>query len=166
VAAGLPPGYPFQFKTARAGRRKLGEARSLGSIAYEIGIVATGGFGWAIFRGPKIWDVAGGIPIIREAGGVALRYSQSRGGWFPLDRFEAPGPKSPDKPARLRDWGGPVIVGAAPLVAALAPQIAPRHLPIMLTSAMRGYRGWRRFLPRKEPKPAPATDGPGEPAAP
>ncbi len=159
VTIGLPPGFLFQFKTQRAARRKLGEPRSLGSIVYEMGLVATGGFGWAIFRGPKIWDVAGGLTVITEAGGVALRHDEGRGGWFPLDRFEVPVSKDPQKPAKLRDWHAPVIVGAAPLIETLAPQIAPRRAPVILTAAMKGYRGWRRWLPKKEPKEAPAAAG-------
>jgi len=161
VTVAASSGYVFTFKTARAARRIFGEARSVGSIAYELGLVASGGFGWAIFRGPKIWDVAGGLPIITEAGGVALRYSQRDKGWVPLDRFEAPPQKSPDKPTKLRDWGAPVIVGAAPLVNALAPHIEPRRLPVILTAAMKSYRGWRRWIPKKEPPPA-APDPPGE----
>lgn len=144
VAVGLPPGFWFQFKAGRSIRRRLGEPRSLGSIAYEMGVVATGGFGYALFRGPKIWDVAGGIPIIREAGGEALRYSKSREGWFPIERFEAPPSKTPGKPSRLRDWGGPIIVGASPIVTALTPHLAPRYAPVALTAVMSRYQSWRR----------------------
>lgn len=158
VTIGLPPGYLFQFKTGRAARRKLGEPRSLGSIVYEIGLVANGGFGWAIFRAPKIWDVAGGLTVVTEAGGTALRYDEQARAWQPLDRFELPTPKDPQKPPRLRDWYAPVIVGATPLVTALAPQIAPRRAPVVLAAAMKGYRGWRRWLPKKGSKPEPAPE--------
>ncbi len=156
VTAGMPPGYIFQFKTGRAGRGKLGEPRSLGSIAYEIGLVANGGFGWAIFRGPKIWDMAGGIPIVTEAGGVALYYTGAEKGWQPLERFEVPPSKDPAKPKRLRDWNAPMIVGAAPIAGVLAPQIAPRRMPVALVRARQTYRGWRRWLPKKR-KEDPAT---------
>lgn len=157
VTAGLPPGYLFQFKTLRAGRRRLGEPRSLGSIVYEIGLVATGSFGWAIFRSPKIWDVAGGIPIITEAGGIVLRYSGREAGWQPLDRFEIPPAKSADQPTRLRDWNMPVIVGAPAIAGTLAPSIVPRRLPVTLTGVKRGYRGWRRWLPKKTAPPTSDT---------
>ncbi len=154
VTIGIPPGYLFQFKTQRAGRRKLGEPRSLGSVVYEMGQVAIGGFGWAIFRSPKIWDVAGGITLITEAGGAALRYDGKAKAWLPLDHFAAPQPKDPNQPAKLRHWSAPVIVGARPLLDALAPTIAPRRMPVALTVAMQGYRGWRRWLPKKQAPPA------------
>ena len=54
---------------------------------------------------------------------------------------------------KLRDWYAPVIVGATPLIEALAPQIAPRRAPVTLAAAMKGYRGWRRWIPKKGPKP-------------
>jgi myo-inositol-1(or 4)-monophosphatase len=155
VASGMPPGFWFQFRADRPIRRKLGEARSLGSIAYEMGVVATGGFGWAIFRGPKIWDIAGGVTIVREAGGIALHYNQERQRWLPLERFIAPLPKSPETPRKLRDWGAPVIVGARPIAETIAPHIAPRHAPLALTGAIAGYRGWRRWLPKKQPPVTP-----------
>lgn len=160
ILAGLPPGFWFQFKAGRAVRRKLGEPRSFGSIAYELGLVATGAFHWAVFRGPKIWDVAGGVPIVREAGGVALRYSRSRGGWFPLERFIAPPPKAADKPRTLRDWSGPVLVGAAPIAGAIAPHLAPREAPVALTAAIAGYRGWRQKA--RAAKEREGTKGHGE----
>lgn len=165
VTVGMPPGYLFQFKTGRAGRGRLGEPRSLGSIAYETGLVANGGFGWAIFRSPKIWDVAGGLPIVTEAGGVALHYTGATAGWQPLDRFAVPPSKGSEKPKRLRDWNAPTIVGAAPIVGALAPHITPRRFPVALTRAQQTYRGWRRWLPKKKgetpaQETAPATTPP------
>ncbi len=165
VTAGMPPGFWFQFRANRPIRRKLGEARSLGSIAYEMGVVATGGFGWAIFRGPKIWDVAGGVTIVREAGGVALHYNKERNGWLPLERFIAPLPKSPDAPRKLREWGAPVIVGSRTIAETLAPHLAPRRSPIALTGAIAGYRGWRRWLPKKQPHQTPEETAPAAKAS-
>jgi myo-inositol-1(or 4)-monophosphatase len=145
VLAGVPSAFPFQFKAGRSVRRKLGEPRSLGSIAYEMGVVARGAFGYAVFGAPKIWDVAGGVTIVREAGGTVLRYSRSRGGWFPLERFIAPPPPAADQPRTLRTWSGAVLVGAPPIVAGLAPHLTPRRAPVALTAAMRRYQGWRKI---------------------
>ncbi len=145
LLAGLPLGFWFSFKAGRPLRRHFGEARSLGSIVYEMGLVATGGFHYAAFRAPKIWDVAGGVVLVKEAGGVALRYSRSRGGWFPIQTFVAPPPQEAGQPRSLRRWGGPVLVGAAPVVGAIAPHLTPRYAPVALTAAVRGYRGWRRI---------------------
>ena len=54
IAVALPPGFWFQFRARRAVRRNLGEARSLGSIVYDLALTASGGFGYALFRSPKI----------------------------------------------------------------------------------------------------------------
>ncbi len=126
ILAGLPTAFALQFKFGRPIRRRFGEPRSFGSIAYEMGQVAGGVLHYAVFRGPKIWDVAGGVTIVREAGGEALRYSRSRRGWFPLDRFIAPPPAAADKPRALRAWDGPVLVGARPIIDAVAPHLTPR----------------------------------------
>jgi myo-inositol-1(or 4)-monophosphatase len=146
LLAGLPPGFWFQFSAGRAVRRRLGEPRSAGSIAYEMGLVAGGAFHYALFRSPKIWDVAGGVVIVREAGGAALRYSARSKAWEPLDRFVAPPSRDPAKPATLRNWAGPVLVGAAPIVDALAPHIAPRSVPVALRKVLRRYQGWRKHV--------------------
>lgn len=143
LLVGQPSGFWFQFKARRGIRRKLGEPRSLGSIAVELGMVATGAFHYAVFRAPKIWDVAGGIPIVTEAGGVVLRYSQARKGWFPLERFSVPPGKNPDQPRKLRDWRGPVIAGARPVVERVAVGLEPRTAPVALRVAMKRYRRWK-----------------------
>lgn len=159
LLAAVPPGFWFQFKTGRATRRRFGDSRSLGSIVYEIGLVATGAFHWAVFRGPKIWDVAGGVTVVREAGGVALRYSRSRGGWFPIERFIAPPPRTPDKPRTLRDWDGPILVGARPVADAIVPNLTPRYAPVALTAAMKRYQGWRKIVQRAKEVQARDQDG-------
>lgn len=146
ILAGVPLSFWFAFKLGRKARRTFGEARNLGSIVYEMGMVATGGFHYAVFRGPKIWDVAAGVTIVKEAGGVALRYSRSRGAWLPIKTFVAPPPREAGKLRSLRQWGGPVLVGAAPVVHAIAPHLAPRYAPVALTAAIQGYRGWWKIV--------------------
>jgi myo-inositol-1(or 4)-monophosphatase len=144
LAVALPPGFWVQFRARRAIRRNLGEARSLGSIVYELALTASGGFGYALFRSPKIWDVAGGVTLLREAGGEVLRYSKRQGLWQPLECFDVPPSRDPATPRTLRHWSGPVLAGAAPIVTALAPGIAPRYTPVALRATLRRYQGWRR----------------------
>ncbi len=136
--AGLPVGYGAGFRASKQFRGTLGETRSLGSIAYEMGAVAAGSLDIAAFRGPKIWDVAGAAPIITEAGGRVLYYSKRRSTWLPLERFEAP-PRAP-----LRAWNQPVLVGSAQAVETVAPLIQPRYPPALLVAAAQATRAAKK----------------------
>lgn len=127
--AGLPVGYRGGFRAGKSFRAALAETRSLGSIAYEMGVVASGGLDLAVFRGPKVWDVAGGAVIVAEAGGTILVHSKRRGAWLPLERFTAP------PTGGLRAWSRPVLVGAKDAADALAPHIAPRYAPALAVAA-------------------------------
>lgn len=143
AVSALAPGFGLQFKVHPRAWRKLGSARDLGSIAYQLGLVGTGAFGWAAFRGPKIWDVAGGVPIVEEAGGVALAYGKAERRWRRLERFEAPKPKDRKKRPALRDWSEAVIVGVPAIETAIAPYLVPRETPRLLKAKGR-YLGWSK----------------------
>ena len=118
--------------------KRPGEARNLGSIVAEIAMVATGGFQYAVFGGPKLWDVAAGALIVREAGGAALTWEGGR--WRPIERFRPPKPDPPKKPnaARaapapkpktLRDWSQPVLVAGPGAAGHVGRGLAPRRPP-------------------------------------
>ncbi len=156
--SGLPPGFGAQFKVGPRALRRLGNPRSLGSIAYEIGLVATGAFQYAAFRGPKIWDVAAGVVLIQEAGGVALSYSRSSRRWDRLEEFVAPVKKS-GQALPLRTWGEPVIVGAPDVERLLVPHIVPRAVPRLVLARTR-YEKWRKK--GKSEQPAKEQTGSGE----
>ena len=91
----------------------LWEHRVTGSIALESAYVAAGVFAAAPFWGPRIWDVAGGIPLIRASGReIWIRRGQE---WTPFERFEVPGRLPGDvrdgRQPSLRDWRGSLVVG-------------------------------------------------------
>lgn len=125
--------YPGNFGAflTLSHRRGLhtGEPRTLGSTAYECALVSAGVLQSAIFWGPKIWDVAAGVTIVREAAGSAL--TRDRGRWHELTYFRA-GTDRSGAPKRLREWGAPVVIGspavATSLVQALRPTLAGRAL--------------------------------------
>src|SRR5215212_1373480 len=110
----VPPGLQIMFAVTGNLAKRPGEARNLGSIVAELAMVATGGFQYAVFGGPKLWDVAAGMLIVREAGGEAFTWDTGR--WRRLDHFRAPPPKpqkrneKPKPPPTLRDWVQPVLV--------------------------------------------------------
>lgn len=87
---------------------RLGEPRSLGSIALEMALVATGGLQYAVFGRPRLWDVAAGAVIVAEAGGAALGWGQH--GWSPVERFE-PDARIADPLEGLRKWSRPLVAG-------------------------------------------------------
>jgi len=174
----VPPGLRMMFQSRGEFAKRPGEARNLGSIVAEIAMVATGGFQYAVFAGPKLWDVAAGVVIVREAGGRAFGWDGRR--WRQIGRFRAPRTKPGEKPKTLRDWSRPVLVttpGAARHVASgLSPHRAPtatvrwllrrrRHALDWLRRARRGqFRAPKKEAPAStEPGPRP---GPGEPGAP
>jgi hypothetical protein len=150
--------------------QRSGEARNLGSIVAEIAMVATGGFQYAVFGGPKLWDVAAGALIVREAGGAALTWEGGR--WRPIERFRAPRPRpsklkreprQPEKPKTLRDWSQPVLVagpGAAGHVGAgLAPRKPPPRALVWAYKQRRAARDWWRKQ-RGKGSPAPGVSTP------
>lgn len=123
----VPPSLRWMFDLREGLARRPGEARNLGSITYELAMVAGGGFQYAVFGGPKLWDVAAGVLLVREAGGLAL--TMSRGRWVPLDRFVAPGPRKDGRPRTLRDWARPVLVGSPATIQHVAPNLVPHRAP-------------------------------------
>ncbi len=120
----MPGHFWSQFRVGNALRRKTGETRVTGSIAYELVLVASGVLEYAAFGGPKIWDVAAGVIIIREArGDVLVRTNRRR--WEPFRSFLEPGAGIPAD-GDLRNWGAGLVVGNASLAGFVTSNLRPR----------------------------------------
>jgi myo-inositol-1(or 4)-monophosphatase len=86
------------------------EPRRTGSAAIECAFVAAGLMEVAQFENPYVWDIAGGLALVRAAGGEA--FARDASGWRPLDAFEA-------ENGDLRQWRRPMVVAAPGAGAAL-----------------------------------------------
>lgn len=85
------------------------ETRKTGSAAIECALVAAGPLSVARFADVNLWDVAGGVALVLEAGGTVQ--IQEDGAWTPLDRFRGT--------PHLHQWKRPMIVGKPEAVAAM-----------------------------------------------
>lgn len=112
---GIPLGYR---RAGLFGKRTydIGNVRITGSISVEMLMVARGVFQHSFFSHPKIWDVAAGIVIVREAGGEILRFKNNH--WEPLGNFTDDLLKEPGEGylEGLRNWSHPLLVGNAGLL--------------------------------------------------
>ena len=116
-----------------AGRLRTWDNRVTGSTAIECAFVAAGMFNSAAFGAPGIWDVAGGIVLVRAAGlEVWERQAPFRGAWAPFERFEAPATVREDRAPSLRDWRHSLVIGEHDAVEARR-------------TSMRGPSRWRRL---------------------
>ncbi len=132
------PAYVWgQFRMKRDLRRSIGELRTTGSIACELALAATGSLQFAAFAAPKIWDVAAGVLILKEAGGQALVRSGRRQ-WKPVTSFLDPQAGLPAD-RDLRKWQASLLAGAPEAVTLLAQSLRPR----------RSLRRWLRRLLRR-----------------
>jgi len=89
----------------------LWDTRKTGSAAIECAFVAAGLLRVARFERPNIWDVAGGVALVRAADLDAMTIA--RGEWTPLDRFAGPD-------GDVRRWRQPLIIGDAQAVSELS----------------------------------------------
>ena len=122
----------------RGDRGRLGNVRTLGSIAAELALTAEGVLQFSFFGDPKVWDVAGGAALCLEAGAALYARPHRRGAWRPLERF-AGSDAHPPTCADLRAWRGPFSAGDPALLPGLAAD---------LSQAGRPLGALRRLLPR------------------
>lgn len=99
------------------------DTRKTGSAAIECALVAAGLLEVARFSNPNIWDVAGGLALVKAAKG-AIRQKQGED-WEPMERFE-PG-NGPAGEKDLRYWRRSIVIGtpsAVERMCAVAPIVA------------------------------------------
>ncbi|HEY8495053.1 MAG TPA: inositol monophosphatase [Myxococcota bacterium] len=83
-----------------AGPRRSVDPRVLGSAASECAYVAAGLLRFSILHRASIWDVAGGVALVRAAGLPVLERTEA--GWRPFERFTG---------EPLRRWRGTLVLG-------------------------------------------------------
>jgi myo-inositol-1(or 4)-monophosphatase len=88
------------------------ETRKTGSAAIECALVAAGLMQAARFASPNIWDVAGGLALVRAAGREVRRHDGEK--WVPMGPFTAM--RGADGVEDLRHWHGALVVGTAEAV--------------------------------------------------
>ena len=95
----------------------LWDTRKTGSAAIECAFVAAGLLRVTRFERPNIWDVAGGLALVRAAELDA--WTIEKGEWKPFDVFTGPD-------GDMRRWRQPLIIGDAPAVAELSEALSPK----------------------------------------
>ena len=126
----IPLGLTRIFTVSQELGRSLGEPRVTGSLCYDLLMVASGR-AQALIGGPAAaWDYAGGILMVKEAGGnVVVSDVAETGGllstWSAFTTFDTAYDETPATMKRLRAWRRPVIVGAPEIVGFLASNIQP-----------------------------------------
>jgi myo-inositol-1(or 4)-monophosphatase len=120
LLASVPGYFRAGFHISPRLRGQLGEVRSTGSIAYEMAYTAKGVFQYSAFGSSRIWDVAGGILLVQEAGGAVFQWRSKASAWTAFQSFAADGAGTLPTQRELRPWRGTLVLGnatAAPLVA-------------------------------------------------
>ena len=158
----MPAYFWRQFRVGSDLRHRLGDARITGSIAYELALVASGVLQHAAFGGPKIWDVAAGVLIVREAGGQVLTRSARRR-WEPLDSFLETGTGLPAD-GNLRNWQAGLLAGNPWIVDLVARNLRPRSRLWRWLWRLRTRR-WVRSRARERHGEDQAGERPDAPAA-
>ncbi len=141
-----PSGRPLtqiggRFSLTGQSRKEPHEGRNLGSMALEIALTAAGIFRYSLFGRPKLWDVAAGVLLVKEAGGLAFTTGPRAKTWQVLERFQLEQNGDAEPLEKLRDWSSPVLVGPAETLPTLVKDIRTRHRSL----AELGGRFWSRI---------------------
>ena len=86
--SGNPSQFGSRFRLSGQSQREPHEARNLGSIALELALTACGVFQYALFGSPKLWDVAAGVLLVKEAGGLAFTRRTRGRNWLHLEQCQ------------------------------------------------------------------------------
>ncbi|MEE8418708.1 MAG: inositol monophosphatase [Dehalococcoidales bacterium] len=138
-------GNPFlfgrRFRSSGQKNKQPHEARNLGSIALELTLTACGVFQYALFGGPKLWDVAAGVLLVKEAGGLAFTRQPKSRDWLPLERFQAEEADGAEELENLRGWSSPLVVGAPDITRKVVEDFRVSRNPLSWFTALHWPRG-------------------------
>jgi myo-inositol-1(or 4)-monophosphatase len=116
---------------ARKARDYQLQMRSLGCMVMEMALVSAGVLTCAVFSRPRAWDVAAGVLLVQEAGGVVLTHAPRREDWHPMSEFEVSAEQR-DKPVEaLRAWCSPLLIGHRDIVLPMASAFTERRLAFL-----------------------------------
>ena len=142
----LPGSFGFSHRFAKPMRGKIGEVRLTGSMAYEIALTAMGVLQYSVVTAPKLWDVAGGAALVREAGGLIMRERRAAGlrgmlggrDWEPMDSLIPSWDTETVTVSGLRRWSESMALGSPAVVRYLTANLR-RRIPVRrrLTRAFR-----------------------------
>jgi len=121
-----------------------GEVRGLGSIACEIALVSKGTAQYGVFTGPRLWDVAAGVLLVIEAGGMILIGDRLKD-WQPFTKFPYPVLGNDGKGKEVTEWVRPTLAGNAAVVS---------HVAMRLRQRSRKWARIRRWIGRLGKRPS------------
>ena len=138
-----------QFKLSGKSGKEPYEARNLGSIAVELTMSAAGIFEFAFFGSPKIWDVAAGVLLVQEAGGLVCSRVPKEKSWQSLDYFQKEENAEPDIEQDLKKWSASLVAGRPDTVKQVV-----QDIKISRSAAFRLKRILHSGHAKKEPEKA------------
>ena len=143
----LPAYFGAAYSFRKPMRGKVGELRSLGSLAYDMAMVAMGVTQYSITTGPHLWDVVGGLAVAAEAGAhIALGRRERRllglaqaTRWERVESLVPSWQSGATTMRELRRWVMPVAVGNPAIL-----EMVTSNLRARLATVRRLRRWWRR----------------------
>ncbi len=120
----LPGYFGMTHSFQKPMRDKVGELRVTGSIAYEMAMTATGVLQYSITTGPRLWDAAGGVMLVMEAGGLVMRGHRTKRPlgltpvtkWEPMESLVPSWQSGKTTMKELRKWVAPLTLGSPEVV--------------------------------------------------
>ena len=89
-----------------------GEKRVIGSVAYEMALLAKGVIKFGLFGPASIWDFGAGLLIIKEAGGIINNLNKDYNFISEFTSFKTLINKNNDSPSEIiYDWSGQFLIG-------------------------------------------------------
>ncbi|MDP2731444.1 MAG: inositol monophosphatase [Dehalococcoidales bacterium] len=140
--AEIPPHFRNLFRFTGKRRIRPHEARNLGSIALELAMTACGVFHYSLFGSPRLWDIAAGVLLVKEAGGLVFTCRPGGRKWLPLERFQTE-KESMEVLENLRKWLSPLAAGAPDTVTKVVEDIRTRHHLLPWLRALKRLPGRR-----------------------
>ena len=144
---GLPGFFGHTTRFGPGLRGKTGEARTTGSIAYELAMTACGVLQYAVIGAPRMWDMAAGALAVKEAGGTVMTRLPGEKRWHPLESLVPKWQEKPPTPKELRQWVAPLVAGNRQVAPLVAQNLRPRFRP--LARLRQQYRRLRSSGSRK-----------------
>ena len=132
----LPGFLGAAYRFQKAMRGKVGEVRVTGSIAYELALVARGVTQYSVTTAPHLWDVAAGVMLVLEAGGLVMRGQRRRGlrglfmttRWEPIEALVPSWQSGVTTMKELRRWSAPLALGSPGVVRYVTANLRSRPL--------------------------------------